>query len=233
MAQIQHQPLEKTIPPPPKKENFVNLERTNLNQSNEISDTISASPEKNLEEQTNNTVEAPQIREIRPEYSIPANNEQITEQIPESGGIVIDEQEAKFAKHEQIFPIEKQGDFLDETIDSLKKILRISPKKKNVQIPTVRDDITEKVEKIMEEGLKDAFLEMTTIQQQEFKIKGEQTAAQIRTLLRATHVKAKKIFQLIVEWLKLLPGVNRFFIEQEAKIKSDKIISIKERQNEK
>ncbi len=74
----------------------------------------------------------------------------------------------------------------------------------------------------------DAFRELTPIQKQKFKIKGEETAWEIRKLLKATHVKIKKIFRLILEWLKMLPGVNRFFLEQEAKIKTDKIITLKE-----
>lgn len=122
--------------------------------------------------------------------------------------------------------IEKEGSFLDETIEGLKAKLRKPKKQKKQQIPQVRDEVTVKVETIMEEGLKDAFMEMTPIQQQEFKLKGEETAAQIRQLLRATKVKVRSVFQLLVEWLRLLPGVNRFFIEQEAKIKADKIIAL-------
>ena len=45
----------------------------------------------------------------------------------------------------------------------------------------------------------------------------------------ATTGKAKKIFQLILEWLKLLPGINRFFLEQEAKIKTDRIIHLNQK----
>jgi hypothetical protein len=33
-----------------------------------------------------------------------------------------------------------------------------------------------------------------------------------------------------LQWLKLLPGVNRFFLEQEAKIKTDRIIHLKKTQ---
>jgi len=80
----------------------------------------------------------------------------------------------------------------------------------------------------MEEGMADAFKELNTIERQEFKIRGEQTALQIRELLKATHVKIKKIFRLLFEWLKMLPGINRFYLEQEAKIKADKIISLQD-----
>lgn len=122
---------------------------------------------------------------------------------------------------------ENEG-FLDETIESLKQKLR-GQKKKPTHIPMVRDKITVEVEHIMEEGLKDAYRELTPVQQQQFKIKGEETAWKIRELLRATHVKVKKIFELLIEWLKMLPGINRFFLEQEAKIKTDKIIALHEK----
>ncbi len=79
----------------------------------------------------------------------------------------------------------------------------------------------------MEEGLRETYDQLSPIAKQEFKIKGEQTAGKIRELLNVARVKAKKIFHLIVEWLKILPGINRFFLEQEAKIKTDKILLLK------
>ena len=36
----------------------------------------------------------------------------------------------------------------------------------------------------------------------------------------------RKILKLIRSWLKLIPGVNKFFLEQEAKIKTDKIVDL-------
>ena len=62
---------------------------------------------------------------------------------------------------------------------------------------------------------------------EEFKLKGEQAASQIRELLKSAHIKVKKILRLILDWLRMLPGVNHFFLEQEAKIKTDKIIALK------
>lgn len=127
-------------------------------------------------------------------------------------------------------PPEKEG-FLEETIAGLKNKLK-SQKKKPTTIPQVKDAVMVEVEHIMEDGLKDAFRELTPVQQERFKIKGEETAWKIRELLRAAHVKVKKIFQLLLEWLKMLPGINHFFLEQEAKIKTDKILTLKERNKE-
>jgi len=93
-------------------------------------------------------------------------------------------------------------------------------------VPTIKDELTAKIEKVMEEGINDAYQRLSPVAKQEFKLKGEETAGKIRELLRSAHVKAKKILQLILEWLKMLPGINRFFLEQEAKIKTDRIISL-------
>lgn len=89
-----------------------------------------------------------------------------------------------------------------------------------------RYQLAKKVEKILEEGLAEPYQRLSPLAQQEFKLKGEQVANKIGELLKATHIKVKKIFQLIMEWLKLLPGINKFFLEQEAKIKTDKIIAL-------
>lgn len=118
-----------------------------------------------------------------------------------------------------------QSENVESAIQSLTVKLRGSKKKKTT-IPLVKDEITRRVEQVMEEGLGDAYKELTVVQQQEFKLKGEETAQKIRQLLKRGHVKIKEIFRLLVEWLRLLPGINKFFIEQEAKIKADKILSI-------
>lgn len=115
---------------------------------------------------------------------------------------------------------------VDDAIQNMRRALGIKKKQKPTKIPQVRDEMTVQIEHIMEEGLKDAFKELSPAEAQEFKIKGEETALQIRNMMRKGKVKVKKIFTLLIEWLKLLPGVNRFFLEQEAKIKTDKIISI-------
>ncbi|MFA4831145.1 MAG: hypothetical protein WC862_04775 [Patescibacteria group bacterium] len=135
-----------------------------------------------------------------------------------------------YSPEREIIKTEGEG-FLDETIQSMKRKLKRPPKKKSIHLPQIRDELTVKVEKIMEEGLKEAFQELPVIQQQEFKMKGEDTALKIRILLRAAHLKVKKIFRLLLEWLKMLPGINRFYLEQEAKIKTDKIVTLKHLDN--
>ena len=107
---------------------------------------------------------------------------------------------------------------------------RLPQIRRQVLVTPAKDEMTIKVEKILEEGLSDAYNQLSPIAKQEFKIKGEKTAAKISELLRSAHVKVKKIIKLIIEWLRLLPGINKFFLEQEAKIKTDKILALKDKQ---
>lgn len=190
----------------------------------------------------------PQQPEIKPIGNIPPEYEttpkQYTEKPNNPGFLEVPLQE--FSKHQEQtsktieqrpeieLKKEKKGEIeieedqtLESRIHTLKLKLR-KKKKKQTQIPIVRDELTIRIEKVMEDGLGDAFTALTPIQKQEFKIKGEETAWEIRQLLKKTHVKIKEIFRLIYEWLKILPGVNKFFLVQEAKIKTDKIVSLKE-----
>lgn len=124
--------------------------------------------------------------------------------------------------------VEQDEGFIDEAIESVRSFLKKPKKKKVSSLPQTKDPMTIHIEKIMEEGLADAYMELTAVQQQEFKLKGEQTAFKIQELLKQTRVKIKEIFKLLVEWLRALPGVNKYYIEQEAKIKADKLLSLKE-----
>lgn len=85
------------------------------------------------------------------------------------------------------------------------------------------------IDDILADGLNDVFLKMTTSQQAEFKKKGEETVTKINKLLNQARIKVNKIISLIRKWLQLIPGINIFFLEQEAKLKADKIVSLKDK----
>lgn len=83
------------------------------------------------------------------------------------------------------------------------------------------------IDDILSSGLHEVFLQMSPKKQKEFKTVGEETVVKIVALLDQTKVKVDKIINLIRKWLKIIPGVNKFFLEQEAKIKADRIIKLK------
>ena len=151
------------------------------------------------------------------------------ESTPESTGEILHTPETQTEQVEtKKITREAEKNFLEEAIGGLTEKLK-SNKKKPHQIPQVKDPLTVDIEKVMEQDLADAYRELSPTEQQAFKIKGEEVAWEIRTLLKQTHIKVKNIFRLILEWLKMLPGINRFFLEQEAKIKTDKIIALKDK----
>lgn len=85
----------------------------------------------------------------------------------------------------------------------------------------------QEIDNILSEGLHDVFLKMNTARQQEFKRTGEETAVKIAVMMDKGKLKISKVIELIKKWLKLIPGINKFFLEQEAKIKADKIMRLK------
>jgi len=86
--------------------------------------------------------------------------------------------------------------------------------------------VLKKVENILASGMEQAFLTMDAATQAKFKVKGEETAKKISTLMQKTKLKAKEVVNLILEWLRIIPKVNKFYIEQEAKIKTDHIMRV-------
>ena len=85
----------------------------------------------------------------------------------------------------------------------------------------------QEIDAFLSDGLSETFLAMSPDKQKIFKEEGEKTAKKINILLDATKINLNKIVDLIRRWLSLITGVNRFFLDQEAKIKADKIIKIK------
>lgn len=91
-----------------------------------------------------------------------------------------------------------------------------------------KDPIVEKIEKILEEDLGEVYVKMTPAEQKIFKEKGEVAASKIRILIQQVKIHIKDILNLVKKWLTFIPGVNKFFLEQEAKIKTDKILEMAE-----
>lgn len=81
------------------------------------------------------------------------------------------------------------------------------------------------IESVLEEDLGDLYFQLPPQEQQRFKIEGEKTARNINNLLSDLKLKVSRVADLIRGWLQLIPGVNKFFLEQETKIKTDKIVN--------
>ncbi|MFA5047620.1 MAG: hypothetical protein WC516_01115 [Patescibacteria group bacterium] len=83
------------------------------------------------------------------------------------------------------------------------------------------------IEDVLEEDLGELYSGMDQQNQRAFKVKGEETAkAVFQIVMYESKIRARKIVDLIRRWLMIIPGINKYFLEQEVKIKTDKILAL-------
>lgn len=93
-------------------------------------------------------------------------------------------------------------------------------------IKPVVDAQVKQIEGILADGLEGYYSKLNSADQQKFKQSGEEAAREVNSLLQKAVVKINEIIRVIKKWLASVPGLNKFFIEQSAKIKTDKILII-------
>jgi hypothetical protein len=97
-----------------------------------------------------------------------------------------------------------------------------------------KDQYHVRIERILEENLVEVYLSLPPAARVKFKIEGEAAALKIRALIEQAKLRAKEVLKVILAWLKSIPRVNGYFLQQEAKIKTDKIVLLaQERAKEK
>ena len=89
------------------------------------------------------------------------------------------------------------------------------------------DQLVKNIEGTMSEGLEESYKSMDPALQERFKATGETTAQAISNLLQQSKIQVKKIVILLLKWLRLIPRVNPYYLEQQAKIKADAIVALK------
>ncbi|MBI4250529.1 hypothetical protein HY622_02990 [Candidatus Uhrbacteria bacterium] len=95
-----------------------------------------------------------------------------------------------------------------------------------------KSKLLEDIEDVLAEGLDAYYQSLTPGQRKAFKEEGERTATKIEELFKKAHIKVIEIVRMIRRWLALIPGINQFFIEQESKIKADKLMILKDKEEE-
>lgn len=105
------------------------------------------------------------------------------------------------------------------------------PAKQKALRPQTSDPIQQEVEFVLSENIGDIFKQLPAQQKLQFKKTGEEIAMRITAMIKSGMIQIKKILELIRGWLTIIPGVNKFFLEQEAKIKTDKIQEIYTREH--
>ena len=97
-------------------------------------------------------------------------------------------------------------------------------------VATTEEQQLQEIEQVLADGLQDLYAKLPPAEQQKFKVTGEQAAREVQGLLSQVKVKVGKVIEVIRRWLGGLPGINKFFVEQEAKIKAEKLVRLVSKQ---
>lgn len=90
------------------------------------------------------------------------------------------------------------------------------------------------IEEVLSDGLIPLYQSMTPDEQVKFRNAGDAAAAKIEVMVTTFKATAKKIVDIIRVWLLNIPRVNNLFLEQESKLKTDKILDLQKKlKNEK
>ncbi|MGB0757089.1 MAG: hypothetical protein ACPGO5_01410 [Patescibacteria group bacterium] len=96
------------------------------------------------------------------------------------------------------------------------------------QLTPEQEQEMEEIEDILEEDLKDVYAKLDPATQKTFKESGEETTKMVFDLVHQTKIKTRRIVSVIAKWLRIIPGINKYFVEQEAKLKTDKVVEMHE-----
>ncbi|MBU0624924.1 hypothetical protein KKF05_01130 [Patescibacteria group bacterium] len=105
--------------------------------------------------------------------------------------------------------------------------ISISPAIQAIKTTTAaRDPLLSLVERELEDGLWDVYRELSPSLRVRFKAEGERIARVVRDGMATGRLTAKRLIEMIIDWLKMIPHVNKWFLRQEAKIKADALMQI-------
>jgi hypothetical protein len=99
--------------------------------------------------------------------------------------------------------------------------------KKKIIKPEVKSETLKNIENILSQDLEEIYQNLPDNLRAKFKEEGEETAFKIEGLLNQAKIVVYKIIDLIKNWLAIIPQVNKFFLEQETKIKTERILALK------
>jgi len=147
---------------------------------------------------------------------------------PEVGSV---ERESNFEAHEtgpELAPRQDETPRVDKQQSSNMKST-ITAQEALVEAP-VKDPLLAQIEGILSENLGDIYSQLPEDKREAFRLKGEEVASKIHEMMTTAKIKVHKILKLVSDWLGMIPGVNVYFLRQEAKLKLDKIMDYAEEQ---
>lgn len=94
------------------------------------------------------------------------------------------------------------------------------------QAESTTDEVLRAVEQTLETGLGDMVNRLPDVAKERFTAKGKEIAMQLTKSVYAGIPQSRVVVELVKAWLLTLPSVNKYFLEQEAKIRTDAIIAL-------
>ena len=89
-----------------------------------------------------------------------------------------------------------------------------------------KDKYRVRVERALEQNLWDLYFALPQGAREKFKAEGETAAMALRDAIEGKRVRPNQVLRPILRWLKTIPKVNPYFLEQEAKIKTDMVMNL-------
>jgi len=161
----------------------------------------------------------------------PAEKKGVVQEVEVQPQVEVGEKEKKKEINKEIKDQAQAEDVMKQAVEQAP--LGVSIQQPDAEVKPEKDEVTEQLESILSDDLEDLYFQLPPDKQKEFKAKGEETAGLIKQMINSTKIKGRKIVGWIKDWLKIIPGVNKFFLEQEAKIKTDKILLLADEEKEK
>ncbi len=119
--------------------------------------------------------------------------------------------------------IERASSRPSTVVPSVRKLIAAT------SVPTpkpIMDPVRMEIEHALSDGMYEYYAAMPPAAQHQFKMQGEELARTITTMVQSLHFEIMKVAMLIKKWLMMIPGVSPYFLEQEAKIRADKVATI-------
>ncbi len=109
----------------------------------------------------------------------------------------------------------------DEVLTQDMEALRITAQAPSVAPTASKDSVVLSVESILSENLGDLYRSLPESERGAFKRKGEEVALAIAEMVQSGKFVIEKVMDLIRSWLRVVTGINLYYVEQEVKIKAD------------
>ncbi|NQV11931.1 hypothetical protein HQ524_01065 [Candidatus Uhrbacteria bacterium] len=123
----------------------------------------------------------------------------------------------------------EQNETSEQVDEQMSDVAEAAPVQATPPTAIIKDPQLVKIESILSEDMGELYTGLPPDVKPVFKAKGEEVANKIQVMFASAQVAAKKVLKLIREWLGVAPNINKFYLEQESKIKTDQIMELANR----